>query len=100
MPSIELNRDHWGSNYAWPEGGDEWSHDWGDVDTQWFGSILPRIRAFVPAPQILEIAPGFGRWTRFLKDLCDDLTIVDLNENCIERCRERFRGLIKYYLSR
>ncbi len=29
MPTIELNRNLWGSNYEWPQGGDEWSQDWG-----------------------------------------------------------------------
>ena len=57
---------------------------------QWYGSILPRISAFVPADTILEIAPGYGRWTTFLKDLCKRLIIVDLSEKCIDRCRQRF----------
>jgi len=28
----------------------------------------------------LEIAPGFGRWTHFLRDLCSELIIVDIAE--------------------
>lgn len=56
----------------------------------WFGVLLPRIHAFVPTGTILEIAPGYGRWTQYLKDLCDRLIIVDLAENCIEHCRRRF----------
>ena len=34
-----------------------------DCDSQWFGLIFPRIHAFLPTGTILEIAPGFGRWT-------------------------------------
>ena len=41
---------------------------------------------------ILEIAPGFGRWSQYLKELCDELILVDLTESCIEHCRARFEG--------
>ena len=57
---------------------------------QWYGTLLPRISAFVPTNAILEIAPGYGRWTAFLKDLCKHLFVVDLSEKCIEKCRQRF----------
>ncbi len=99
MPTIEFNRHHWGGKYAWPEHGDEWSKPWGGTEAQWYGAILPRIHAFIPANKILEIAPGFGRWTQYLKDLCQSLTVVDLNMNCIERCKERFASSsnISYY---
>src|SRR5206468_9795119 len=40
--------------------------------------------------QILEIAPGFGRWTHYLKDYCENLWIVDRSSECIEACRQRF----------
>jgi hypothetical protein len=39
---------------------------------------------------MLEIAPGYGRWTHFLRDLCDQLVIVDIAESAIAYCRERF----------
>ena len=89
MPSIEDNRSLW-ETYSWPEAGEEWSRLWGSAQMQWYGSILPRINAFVPANTILEIAPGYGRWTVFLKDLCNRLIIVDLTEKCIDTCRQRF----------
>jgi SAM-dependent methyltransferase len=41
---------------------------------------------------VLEIGPGFGRWTRHLLGIADHLTIVDLTERCIEHCRQRFAG--------
>lgn len=92
MPTIEHNKKMWGETYAWSRQGDEWSEPWGGVDAHWYGAILPRIHAFLPAGNILEIAPGFGRWTQYLKNQCDQLTVVDLNSNCIERCKERFSG--------
>jgi hypothetical protein len=45
---------------------------------------------FVPADTILEIAPGHGRWTQFLKGLCTKLILVDLSPTCIEACKVRF----------
>lgn len=101
MPTIEENFTTWNSIYDWEKQGDEWSHEWGGAKAQWFGTILPRIHNFLPADTILEIAPGFGRWTQFLKNYCNDLAIVDLSENCIEVCKKRFEASsnIAYYVN-
>src|SRR5215831_17264284 len=90
MPRIEENHSFWDELYHWPQSGEEWSKAWGGARMQWYGSILPRISAFLPADTILEVAPGYGRWTAFLKDLCKHLIIVDLSQSCIDRCRQRF----------
>ena len=90
MPTLEENKLAWDSTYPWIQQGEEWSWEWGGAEAQWYGSILPRIHAFIPAGTILEIAPGFGRWTHFLKASCDSLIGVDLGENCIRACRQRF----------
>ena len=90
MPSIEENVERWNEQYDWSQAGDAWSGPWGNADTQWFGCIYPRIRRFLPARSILEIAPGFGRWTQFLLDSCDTLIGVDVAPNCTEACRTRF----------
>jgi hypothetical protein len=99
MPTLKENARIWQEQYDWSRGGDEWSEAWGGEDTQWFGVILPRIEAFVtgdtgaPKPDtILEIAPGFGRWSKYLKGLCRRLILIDLAPKCIEACRERFAG--------
>jgi ubiquinone/menaquinone biosynthesis C-methylase UbiE len=63
---------------------------WGGSEAQWWGSLLPRLHAFLPAGKILEIGPGHGRWTRYLKEHCAELILVDLVESCIEVCRQRF----------
>jgi hypothetical protein len=34
----------------------------------------------MPTRCILEIGPGFGHWTHFLKDLCNRLIVVDLSK--------------------
>lgn len=90
MPTVDENIVNWSSNWDWSQGGDDWSAWWGGTEALWYGVLLPRIHPMVPAPRILELAPGYGRWTQFLKDLCEQLVIVDLTPECIEHCRQRF----------
>lgn len=92
MPEIEDLLNIFGDNEAWKDQGDEWSSEWGSTQIEWTGAIHLRIQSFIPAKTILEIAPGFGRWTQFLKNYCDNLIGVDLAENCIEHCKKRFAG--------
>lgn len=101
MATVERNKEIWNKNYAWTQQGEEWSSAWGGSEAQWFFAILPRIHAFVPAGAILEIAPGFGRWTNYLKDWCKHLTVVDLSEKCINACKKRFAAdsHIIYYVN-
>lgn len=101
MPTLEENKSVWDGTYNWSNAGEEWSSEWGTSYMQWHGTILPRIRAFLPAQTILEIAPGFGRWTAFLKNSCTNLIVVDLSEKCIRACQEHFTGCshITYFVN-
>ena len=90
MPTLEENLSYWEQDCDWSQRGEEWSVAWGGSESQWWGTILPRIHAFVPCASILEIAPGYGRWTHFLKELGQKLAVVDLSDRCIEHCRHRF----------
>jgi len=90
MPSIEENVEKWNEGYDWALAGDPWSKPWGGAGAQWYGCIYPRVRRFLPASAILEIAPGFGRWTQFLLTQCDTLIGVDVALKCTEACSERF----------
>ncbi len=92
MATIRENISFWDEAYDWPEEGREWSVAWGGADMQWYGTILPRLHAYVPVDTILEIAPGYGRWTFYLKDLCNRLILVDLSQKCIDACRKRFKA--------
>lgn len=92
MPSLSQNVSMWNDLWDWSQQGDEWSAAWGGVSHQWWTTLFPRIQGYVPAGRILEIAPGYGRWTHFLRDLCDELIIVDIAEAAIAYCRERFAG--------
>ncbi len=92
MPTLDWNLKQWEARQAWSDRGDEWSEAWGSADMQWYGSLLPRLHRFLPAQNILEIAPGYGRWTSHLLEHCQQLFAVDLSPSCIEHCRKRFDG--------
>ena len=89
MPTLQDNRRRWAS-YGWSQGGEEWSAEWGNSTNLWHGSLLPRIRRFLPAESILEIAPGYGRITHYLRRWCNRLTVVDVTDKCIDACKARF----------
>jgi SAM-dependent methyltransferase len=89
MSSIRENKKAW-SRYDWKEEGEEWSAPWGNSAAMWNGTIYPRIKSVANVPHILEIAPGYGRCTQYLVNLCERLTVVDLAKNCINFCKKRF----------
>jgi len=91
MPSLDENRKQWSSAEGWKAAGEEgWSDPWGNAESLWHFVILPRIHAFLPAARVVEIAPGHGRWTQYLKEHSEFLTVVDFAPHCIEFCKQRF----------
>jgi ubiquinone/menaquinone biosynthesis C-methylase UbiE len=102
MPTVEFNKRVWDGEYDWNNHrGDAWSAPWGGPHMQWYGSILPRIKSRIPTGRILEIACGYGRWTHYLKDMCESLVVIDLSKECIQACRERFSDCshIEYHVN-
>ncbi len=101
MGTIAENLNLWDKAYEWKNEGDEWSEWWGNSRAQWTGSLFPRIDPFVPCDIILEIGPGHGRWTQYLKSYCRKLQIVDLSPTCVEACRNRFgeNSGVEYYVN-
>lgn len=92
MPDLDAIRETWNQPSGWIAGGDEWSGPWGGTESLWWGSLLPRIHAFVPTGLVLELGPGQGRWSRYLRPLADELVLVDVAEHCVTACRELFAG--------
>lgn len=91
MPDLAWNKKCWDGNYDWTGRGEEWSQAWGGSEAQWFGCLYPRLHRFLPAGNLLEIAPGFGRWTRYLIEYVQgQYTGIDLSQACIDYCKERF----------
>ena len=95
MPDLEWNRVTWSEPKTWLDAGDEWSRGWGGPPAQWYGAIFPRIARWLPAARILEIAPGFGRWTQFLLRQSDEYYGVDYSPLCITQCKKRFSGSVR-----
>ncbi len=93
MPDLAWNKWTWDNDYKWTGRGEEWSKAWGGSEAQWFGCLYPRLHRFLPVGNLLEIAPGFGRWTSYLLEYVRGrYTGVDLSQSCVEYCKERFSG--------
>lgn len=92
MPLLADNVSMWNVSYDWSQRGDEWSDAWGGPSYQWWVTLQSRIQGYLPARRILEIAPGYGRWTHYLRDMCEELIGVDIADTAIAHCRERFAG--------
>ncbi len=91
MASIEENYHFWNNAYDWERyQGDEWSARWGGADLQWRFCLYPRLARFLPTPALLEIGPGHGRFTHYLLDQAQEMTLVDLSDRCIQACKVRF----------
>lgn len=95
MDNVQMNSDLWGVKYDWVGRGEEWSDMWGGSRAQWYGSLYPRVCKFLPCNRVLEIAPGYGRWTAFLLPLCKQYHGFDLSQQCVDGCIERF-ATVKY----
>lgn len=90
MPTIEENRAYWSTTFDWSNRGQEWNQGYGGTQNCWEWCVHPRIRSFLPTGHILELAPGYGVWSNFLRPFAQRMTLVDLAPNCIEHCRARF----------
>jgi SAM-dependent methyltransferase len=90
MPDLQWNTSLWDGSYDWRSEGEEWSSWWGGSEAQWFGALYPRIHRFLPAKRILEIAPGFGRWTRYLLPVSEAYVGIDLSGKAVAACQKSF----------
>ena len=79
MPSIQENVKAWGNSQRWIRAmeGNKWSLSWGNAEMQWYGTLVPRIQKYstnsdkvLHVDSILEIAPGYGRWTEYFRTYC------------------------------
>ncbi|MCC6968635.1 MAG: class I SAM-dependent methyltransferase [Phycisphaerales bacterium] len=96
MPTTTENVKYW-SSYDWSGKGEEWTAGYSptgygkpSVERAWYAAVYPRLRDFLPTGTILELAPGYGLWTRLLRPLCERMILVDLTPNCIDHCRKVF----------
>ena len=96
MASIAINKEVWGNNIFWEKNlneGEKWSGGWGSSLAQFIVTIYPRICEYMGNGNILEIAPGYGRWTKFLIEFYEHYQGVDLNLNCVNHCKSKFSSI-------
>jgi SAM-dependent methyltransferase len=95
MSSIISNRQTYDDPGTWNRCGDSWTfhadfcgQDYG----AWKRSVVETfLDPFLgPGVDVLEVGPGFGRWSEFMVGRSRSLTLVDVSGTCIEACRERF----------
>ena len=104
MPSIAWNRQEWGRDHTWAALGDEWddlAQYCGQPYDEWKATLVETfIRPNRTRADVLEIAPGYGRWTEYLVDSARSVVLVDINENCLAACRQRFGHLqhVEYHV--
>lgn len=89
----------WNNDYMWDNDGHEWSKVFGNTENLWNKEIFDDIKEF-RGKKILEIAPGYGRMTQFLSILASELLVVDLNENCIRKTKEKLgHHVLAYFVN-
>lgn len=96
--NIEEQKNLWGNPNNWVDDGHEWSEYFVTTDNLW-NNIYPKMEKYLNG-EVLEIAPGYGRITKYLLELekVDDLSVIDLNRNCIAKCIDKFGSKIKNYI--
>lgn len=97
--NIRWNRHMWGDLQAWSER-DNYGYRWGQGLRQSNCAMTPVVIEYLEPHlsrhinlKILELAPGGGRFTAELVRFSREIHLLDMNEACLDICKERF----KYY---
>lgn len=89
----------WNEESAWIDGGHEWSTHFKGTERLWNDYIFDTIKDFRDK-KVLEIAPGFGRFSQFLSILAKELIVVDLNPLCIQKTKEKLgHHILAYFVN-
>lgn len=95
MPDVEWNLRAWNESHSWDQDGDEWSgmarfchqpyDDWKSALVEEF--LIPRLSN---TANVLEVAPGHGRFSEYITTRARTTTLVDLGPTCLDSCKQRF----------
>jgi ubiquinone/menaquinone biosynthesis C-methylase UbiE len=104
--NVAANLKLWDQEHKWKLDGDEWAGQaelCGVPYPVWKDSLVDNlIRPHVtPVAQVIEIAPGHGRWSEYIIPTSGFVTLVDLSPNCLQFCRKKFAHCdnVDYYLT-
>lgn len=88
LNSPAMNKVIWEA-WDWSAKGEEWT-----PSPEWKISVIEKILKpnLKAGGVLLEIGPGGGRWTDELAELGEQLIGVDISEECVRLCREKFAG--------
>ncbi len=90
------NKQLW-NTYDWSKQGEEWTKT-----PEWKERVIKEmLLPNVPVDStVLEIGPGGGRWTEVLQARVKHLYVVDVSEQAIKLCRDRFgnNSKIEYFV--
>jgi len=86
LNSPAINKVIWEA-WDWSAKGEEWT-----PSPEWKTSVIEKILKpnLKAGGTLLEIGPGGGRWTGELAELGSRLIGVDISEECVRLCREKF----------
>lgn len=87
---------HWNKEEPFGDDGHGWSDRFGSTENLYNQLLRDKVNVYCKGDG-LEIAPGWGRITEYLIPVSKTLSIVDLNENCISKCVNKFGNKIKGY---
>jgi SAM-dependent methyltransferase len=95
--NLEWNRRRWGQDAGW-RAQDGYGYRWDQGYQQTVGQVSDLVdRFFRPHVgdrydlRILELSPGGGRFTAELIRYASEMTLVDMNQACLDVCAERFQ---------
>jgi len=94
--NIKEQQELWNNPDNWVNDGHEWSTYFKTTDNLW-KIIYPKFKNYLNG-EVLEIAPGYGRITKYLLEKNINLCVIDLNEICITECKKKFGDKIKSYI--
>jgi ubiquinone/menaquinone biosynthesis C-methylase UbiE len=105
LSNVKNNLQLWDHDYDWAADGDEWEYQAdrsGLPYSEWKSSLVSHlIEPYARGADVIEIAPGHGRWSEFIINMCRHVTLVDLGPKCLEYCRTRFaaHANVDYFLT-
>lgn len=103
--TVEDNKRMWGGSHHWDKDGDEWDGQarvCGVDYEKWKLSLIEHlIQPYATAARVIEIAPGYGRFSEPIASIADHLDLVDINQNCIDACKKRLISFsnVDYHLT-
>jgi ubiquinone/menaquinone biosynthesis C-methylase UbiE len=96
VPDIAWNQQVWGEKHGWQADGDEWNGmaaHCGQPYPAWKAALVEEV--LLPSARdadVLEIAPGHGRFSAEWVPVARSAVLVDLNQSCLDACRQRLEG--------